>query len=327
MRLFLSLAALGLAVSAGSAQAAQAQRKGVNWVSHVTQTTAGAYVIGNPAARVKLVEYVSYTCPHCAVFTTESAPVLKGQMVRSGSTSIEIRHFIRDRLDLAAALIARCGGAAKFAGLSDAIFAQQRDWLKRGMEFDQANGQRIAAYPAAAQMRAEADGSGLTAIGKSAGLSDAQITACLSDRAATDRIVAMTTAAPTRSRARRASSSTANRPWACFPGTSCCRCCAQAAPAKSFFSFGAYVDEVSPPPPRPSAGAGCLRWRQWRRQRQRPCRVAAARGCCACGPGLDPGRQQDRRGLCDGQPQCAHQAGRIWLAPVPGLRRVRAGGL
>ena len=195
MRLFLSLAALGLSLSAVPADAAQARAK-MDWSTHVTQTPAGAYVIGNPAARVKLVEYVSYTCPHCAVFTTESAPVLKGQMVRSGSTSIEIRHFIRDRLDLAAALIARCGGAAKFARLTETIFAQQRDWLKRGMEFDQANAQRIGTYPPAAQLRAEADGSGLTAIGKSAGLSDAQITACLSDRAATDRIVAMTTAAP-----------------------------------------------------------------------------------------------------------------------------------
>ncbi|WP_294274340.1 thioredoxin domain-containing protein [uncultured Sphingomonas sp.] len=195
MRLFLSLAALGLSLSAVPADAAQARAK-MDWSTHVTQTPAGAYVIGNPAARVKLVEYVSYTCPHCAVFTTESAPVLKGQMVRSGSTSIEIRHFIRDRLDLAAALIARCGGAGKFARLTETIFAQQRDWLKRGMEFDQANAQRIGTYPPAAQMRAEADGSGLTAIGKSAGLSDAQITACLSDRAATDRIVAMTTAAP-----------------------------------------------------------------------------------------------------------------------------------
>ena len=108
MRLFLSLAALGLSLSAVPADAAQARAK-MDWSTHVTQTPAGAYVIGNPAARVKLVEYVSYTCPHCAVFTTESAPVLKGQMVRSGSTSIEIRHFIRDRLDLAAALIARCG--------------------------------------------------------------------------------------------------------------------------------------------------------------------------------------------------------------------------
>ena len=196
MRLFLSLAAIGLALSAGSAQAAQAQRKAANWATHISQTPTGAYVIGNPAARVKLVEYVSYTCPHCADFTTQSAAVLKGQMVRSGSTSIEIRHFIRDRLDLAAALIARCGGAARFASLHDTIFAQQRAWLTRGMEFDQANAQRISAYPPAAQMRAEADGAGLTAIGKSAGLTDAQITACLSDRAATDRVVAMTTAAP-----------------------------------------------------------------------------------------------------------------------------------
>ena len=166
----------------------------MDWSTHVTQTLAGAYVIGNPAARVKLVEYVSYTCPHCAVFTTDR-PVLKGQMVRSGSTSIEIRHFIRDRLDLAAALIARCGGGQ--------VRPPDRDDLRAAARLAEARyGVRPGQCPAdrhlspAAQMRAEADGSGLTAIGKSAGLSDAQITACLSDRAATDRIVAMTTAAP-----------------------------------------------------------------------------------------------------------------------------------
>ncbi|WP_343528519.1 thioredoxin domain-containing protein [Sphingomonas sp.] len=196
MRLFLSLAALGLAFAAGPAPAAQAQGKAVNWTAHVTQTPAGAYVIGNPAARVKLVEYVSYTCPHCAAFMGASAPILKGQMVRSGSTSIEVRHYILNRIDLAAALVARCGGAEKFAGLTETLFAQQKTWLTRGMEFEQANGQRIGMYPMAAQMRAIADGAGLTEIGKAAGLSDAQITACLSDRAATDRIVAMTSSAP-----------------------------------------------------------------------------------------------------------------------------------
>ncbi|WP_312489485.1 thioredoxin domain-containing protein [Sphingomonas sp.] len=196
MRLFLSLAALGLAFSTTApAGAVQAQRK-VDWTGHVTQTPAGAYVIGNPAARVKLVEYVSYTCPHCADFAIQSAPVLKDKMVRSGSTSIEVRHFIRDRIDLAAALIARCGGAARFPALNEAMFAQQKTWLARGMEFDQANGQRISAYPIAAQLKTVADGAGLPAIGKAAGLSDAQIAACLSDRAAADRIVAMTTNAP-----------------------------------------------------------------------------------------------------------------------------------
>jgi len=196
MRLFLSLAALGLSLSvASSANAAQAQRK-VDWTTHITQTPAGAYVIGNPDARVKLVEYVSYTCPHCAAFVNSATPVLKGQFVRSGSTSIEIRHYLLNRVDLAASLIARCGGAGKIVGLTETLFAQQKSWGQRAMEFDQANGQRIGTYPLAAQMRAIADGAGLTAIGKAAGLGDAQITACLSDRAATDRIVAMTSSAP-----------------------------------------------------------------------------------------------------------------------------------
>ncbi len=196
MRLFLSLAALGLSLSAAaSVDAAQAQAK-VDWTTHITQTPAGAYVIGNPNARVKLVEYVSYTCPHCAAFVTSSTPVLKGQFVRSGSTSIEIRHYLLNRIDLAASLVARCGGAGKFVGLTETLFAQQKSWAARAMEFEQANGQRIGMYPPAAQMRAIADGSGLTAIGKSAGLSDAQLAACLSDRAATDRIVAMTSSAP-----------------------------------------------------------------------------------------------------------------------------------
>ncbi len=196
MRLFLSLAALGLSLSAAtSVDAAQARAK-VDWTTHITQTPQGAYVIGNPNARVKLVEYVSYTCPHCAAFVNGATPVLKGQFVRSGSTSIEVRHYLLNRIDLAASLIARCGGAGKFVGLTETLFAQQKNWGQRAMEFDQANGQRIGTYPLAAQMRAIADGAGLTAIGKAAGLGDPQITACLSDRAATDRIVAMTSSAP-----------------------------------------------------------------------------------------------------------------------------------
>lgn len=196
MRFFLSLAALGLSLAAASSVEATQARAKVDWTTHITQTATGAYVIGNPNAPVKLVEYVSYTCPHCAAFVASSTPVLKGQFVRSGSTSVEIRHYLLNRIDLAAALIARCGGAGKFVGLTETLFAQQKGWAGRAMEFEQTNGQRIGMYPPAAQMRAIADGAGLTAIGKSAGLGDAQIAACLSDSAATDRIVAMTSSAP-----------------------------------------------------------------------------------------------------------------------------------
>jgi protein-disulfide isomerase len=71
-----------------------------DWSQVARPTAKDAYVFGNPAAPVKLVEYGSYTCSHCADFANESAPVLKGQMIRSGKVSLEYRHLIRDPADL-----------------------------------------------------------------------------------------------------------------------------------------------------------------------------------------------------------------------------------
>ncbi len=167
-----------------------------DWNAVATKTPAGAYVIGNPAARVKLVEYASYTCSHCAAFSGASEPVLRRQMIASGSTSLELRHFIRDKLDLAAAVLARCTGPKGFAATSAAIFAAQPQWLQRGIEFQQANGARIGLYPTQAQLRANADGSALTALVKARGLSEAAIGACFADQAEIDRIVALTSNAP-----------------------------------------------------------------------------------------------------------------------------------
>ena len=91
-----------------------------DWRATVTRTPTGAHLIGNPAARVKLVEYASYTCGHCGHFAAASAPVLKDRMIRSGSTSLEFRHLIRDGADLAAAVLARCGGPKAFWPTSEA---------------------------------------------------------------------------------------------------------------------------------------------------------------------------------------------------------------
>lgn len=167
-----------------------------DWNAVATKTPAGAYVIGNPQARVKLVEYASYTCSHCAAFSGASEAVLRKQMIASGSTSLELRHFIRDKLDLAAAILARCTGPKGFAATTAAIFAAQPTWLQRGIEFQQANGARINLYPTQAQLRANADGAGLTALVKARGLSDAAIGACFADQAEIDRIVAMTNNVP-----------------------------------------------------------------------------------------------------------------------------------
>jgi len=162
----------------------------------VARTASGTYVLGSPTARVKLVEYASYTCSHCADFSTQSQAVLKGRMIASGSTSLEFRHMIRDRLDLAAAVLARCTGPRGFFPTSAAIFAAQPAWLEKGIEFQQVNAARINLYPRPAQLKAYADGAGLTDLVKARGLSSAAIDACFADTAEIDRILAITAAAP-----------------------------------------------------------------------------------------------------------------------------------
>lgn len=186
MRALLALVALFL-VGAAPAR---------DWRQVSTRTPTGAHVIGNPAARVKLIEYASYTCPHCAEFAEQSGPVLKDRLIRDGSVSLEYRHLIRDGLDLAAAILARCAGPKAFPGTSEAIFAGQPQWLQRGFEFQQANGQRIALYPRLGQVRALADGAGLTALVQARGLSAAATDACFADAAEVDRILKMTADTP-----------------------------------------------------------------------------------------------------------------------------------
>lgn len=176
-RLFLMLALLlGMAV-AGPAGAQQR-----DWRTNVTQLATG-YAIGNPAARVKLVEYLSYTCPHCAHFMAESKAKLHDDLVRRGVVRIEVRNAVRDPFDLAATLLARCGGAQRFWPVTEAVFAAQPEWFARGNAFQQSNGRRLQLLPTMARVKALADGSGLTAIAVSKGLTAAAADACLADEA------------------------------------------------------------------------------------------------------------------------------------------------
>ncbi len=186
MRRLLALVAL-VALAAAPAR---------DWTRAVTRTPAGATLIGNPAARVKLVEYLSYTCPHCAHFTQESATTLRGAFVRSGSTSVEVRHFvIGGALDLSATVLARCAGP-RFAVASDAIFARQEDWIRRGSDYAQANADKLKALPTPQVLRLLADGSGLTELVRAAvRLTPKSVDTCFANKIDLDRVIAMTDAA------------------------------------------------------------------------------------------------------------------------------------
>ena len=170
---------LAVAILAAPAAAAVQQV----WASVARPAPQGSYVIGNPAAKVKLIEYVSYTCPHCGHFTRDSAKVLKDQMIASGSTSVEIRSSVHDRYDLVAATLARCSGPALFPRMHQLLFDRQEEWLNKAVAFDPVGSQNPAGNSQGEKMRTLAKGAGLVDIAKAAGMTEPAINACFTNEA------------------------------------------------------------------------------------------------------------------------------------------------
>lgn len=201
LRLSLALIAAPLLVTAASAQqpkkaaAPKAAPRLADWRNHVVQTQSGAILTGNPAAKVKLVEYLSYTCPHCAHFVAESKAPLYDDLVRRGVVRVEFRHAVRDPLDMAASLLARCTGPKGFSGATTAIFAEQTNWFEQGRTWWQANAASIQSQPELAQLKAVAKGSGLSALMQKRGMSAAAIDRCFAAPADLTKVTAMTKAA------------------------------------------------------------------------------------------------------------------------------------
>lgn len=100
--------------------------QGQTWDQVVSKTAEGGYLMGNPNAPVKLVEFGSMTCPHCAAFDGE-VDELVNDYVKTGQVSYEFRNYVRDGLDMAMSLVARCGGPERFFPLTHALFESQRN--------------------------------------------------------------------------------------------------------------------------------------------------------------------------------------------------------
>jgi protein-disulfide isomerase len=179
------LAILALIALPGALIAAPA----ANWTARVTQSPIGGHVLGNPAAPTKLVEYVSYTCSHCAHFVGEASAPLRADYVKGGKVSVEVRNAVRDKYDLTAALLARCGGPRRFFGNHEALFANQDAWMEQLQAYD-----RGAAKPSEqiAALRDIGRTTGLYALMGKRGFTPAQLDACIANPAAMKQILAMT---------------------------------------------------------------------------------------------------------------------------------------
>lgn len=187
-RSLLVAAASVLAVGA-TAQDTPLPRAGTNgnWGAKITETDGG-HMIGNPRAQARLVEYMSYTCSHCATFARTGEGAVKLLYVPTGKVSYEIRHLIRDPIDLTAALAARCGAPQKFFGNHEALIFKHDEWMATARKATQAQQARwnFGTFPARAQ--AIASDLGFYDIMEGRGYSRAQLDACLTDYAAAQEI-------------------------------------------------------------------------------------------------------------------------------------------
>lgn len=118
----------------GSAPAASVTAKsapaGQKWEEVVVRTPEGGYRMGNPDAPLKLVEYGSRSCPHCAAFDAEGFPKLKAGMIASGKVSYEFRDYpVHGALDIAPILLGQCVDASLFYPMLDQMMSNQQTLL------------------------------------------------------------------------------------------------------------------------------------------------------------------------------------------------------
>ena len=181
----------------GAPVEAVAPPEGGDWSEMVTATPAGGFLMGNPNASVKLVEYGSMTCPHCAAFEEEGVPALVDKYVKTGRVSFEFRNYVRDPYDLTAALIARCNGPQGFFALTRALFIDQPNWIGKLQTVPPEQQQALQAMPPNQQFAAIAGHAGFQQWAAMRGLPSAKSSACLANEAEINRLVQMTSDATT----------------------------------------------------------------------------------------------------------------------------------
>ena len=147
--------------------------------------------MGNPKARVRLIEYGSLTCSHCRHFAETGAGPLISNYVRTGRVSYEYRNMILNGIDVSVSLVARCGGAAHFFPMADQLYATQDGWLAKVANLQQDEKAKVEALPEAQRLQRIAEITDVLSVAARQGISPASASTCLTDKSALDRLVKM----------------------------------------------------------------------------------------------------------------------------------------
>jgi protein-disulfide isomerase len=189
-----ALVALPLYPAAGAAKPTKA-RATHDWAQTVTLTPEGGFRMGNPEARVKLVEYGSLACPHCRHFEETGYKPLVQNYVRSGRVSYEFRNLLINGPDISISLLTRCAGPAKFFPMSEQVYATQPQWFGKIEQMSDADKAALDKMTDQQRVVRFAEAGGMPQIAARYGVTPPRARQCLNDSNALKRLVDMTQAA------------------------------------------------------------------------------------------------------------------------------------
>lgn len=192
-RLIVALAIAAFVTPVASAAPAPASHG--NWNAAIVQGADGSFTLGNPKAKVKLTEYVSYTCPHCAHFHKESDPLLRMSYVPQGKVAVTVSQVLRNPIDITIALLTNCGDPKTFFTRHNGFMASQDRWLAKYDGFSEAQTARWTSGPLPTRFRAIASDFDFYAIMARWSYTRPQVDRCLGDAAMLKRLTAQTEAA------------------------------------------------------------------------------------------------------------------------------------
>jgi protein-disulfide isomerase len=180
-----------------TAPLAQVEAPNGDWTQVVTETPDGGFMMGNPNAPVKLVEYASLGCPHCAEFAEQGGEKLKNEYVKSGQVSWEFRPYLLFPTDPGISMLLRCQGPGPFFRLTEQLYADQSNWMTGFQNIPVAEQQRIQALPAQQRVAELTKAGGIDQFFRQRGMPEQKINACLADPAGLQHLAGITQKANT----------------------------------------------------------------------------------------------------------------------------------
>jgi protein-disulfide isomerase len=148
--------------------------------------------MGNPNAKVKLIEYGSLACPHCRHFEETGFKPLVQSYVRTGRVSYEFRNFLLNAPDISISLLAHCAGPAKFFPMSEMVFATQPQWQAKVAAISDEQRGEIVKLSDAERIVRLGEIAGFPQIAARFGVTPARAHQCLADPKGLERLLTIT---------------------------------------------------------------------------------------------------------------------------------------